>query len=503
MIRRIFIYACLAGLSLASRAGAADATPGPANVAELQARMDAFIRQPRFHGAVWGIKVISLDTGRVLFEHEAERRMSPASNCKLYDGALALDQLGAHYRIRTPVLATAAVDANGTLPGDLVIAGRGDPSWNHRVEKKDFWEIFAPFVAVLKQAGVRHITGDIVADATWLRGPPQGASWTADDANDSDGAEISAVSLADNYVDLRITPAAVVGQPCGIEMLQPLSGLTLDNRTVTAPAGAERIMRVQRLTDENTVLVSGQLPLGGAEKLSDAIVPRPAAWFASALREALCRAGIAVDGGARGVHWPQLPVSTKVKLGEVASPEVGALVAGFMKPSQNLETDLIFHHLGELHRQSATPAWIQSDELAVTALGKFLGDHQLRPGEVIFNEGSGLSRNNLATAAAVVDLLAFMAAHRERDAFTSSLPVAGHDGTLKKRMLGTPAEGNVRAKTGTLRWVNALSGYVTTAAGERLAFSFIQNRHQVPPGHKPGADVDELAVMLSSSRSRS
>jgi D-alanyl-D-alanine carboxypeptidase/D-alanyl-D-alanine-endopeptidase (penicillin-binding protein 4) len=472
-------------------------TAGLATAAELRAKLESFVSEPRFSPALWGVKVVSLDSGNVLFEHHADRLLSPASNSKLYTGALALDRLGGDYRIVTPLLATAAVGADGELPGDLIVAGRGDPNWSARRTKRDFWTTFEPFVAELRRAGVRRIRGDIVADATWLRCPPQGASWAVDDLNDYYGAEISALSLEDNYVDLRVTPAERPGQPGHLEILQPGAELTLDNRTTTVVAGGLRELRVQRLPGETTVQIYGTLPSGDKEELSEITVPRPALWFAASLRAALQRAGITVDGRARSVRWPAAAPEGGVRLGEVRSPPLRELVAAFMKPSQNLETDLVFAHLGELQRTPQTPAWRRSDELAVAALEKFLADHQLRPDEVAFDEGSGLSRNNLTTAGATVDLLVFMARHRESAAFLASLPIAGVDGSLGKRFKGTPAEGNLRAKTGTLRWANSLSGYVTTAAGERLAFSFMLNRHRPPPERKSRDELDDLALLLT------
>ncbi|HRG56617.1 MAG TPA: D-alanyl-D-alanine carboxypeptidase/D-alanyl-D-alanine-endopeptidase, partial [Lacunisphaera sp.] len=226
-------------------------------------------------------------------------------------------------------------------------------------------------------------------------------------------------------------------------------------------------------------------------------VPRPAQWFATALREALQRAGITVEGRAVGVRWPETPRPGAVQLGEIKSKPLRELVADINKPSQNLKTDLVFNHLGELDRQADTPAWRQSDELAVAALDKFLRSAGLAPGGTIFEEGSGLSRNNLTTAANTARLLQFMTTHRERDAFMASLPVAGVDGSLKKRMKGTPAEGNLRAKTGTLRYASSLSGYVTTAGGEKLVFSLMLNRYPVPVGAKAGDPLDELAALIA------
>lgn len=501
---------CLAGFAPAAEK-AAPATPPalpPAvrTVGELQAGLAAHFGQPRFTPALWGVKIVSLDTGAVLFEHAPHRLMSPASNSKLYTGALALDVLGGDYRIVTPLLAAAPPDAAGTVRGDLVISGRGDPSWKSEKRREDFWTIFAPFVAALQRAGVRRITGDLVADTTHFHGPPNGGGWTADDLNDDYGAEISALTLEDNYADVRVRPAAQPGGPASVELLHPLTGLTLDNRVTTGPANAERQVVAQRIFDDTAVHLFGRLPAGGAELIVEVTVPRPADWFARALREALGRAGIAVDGRARSVRWPQAPAAGRgwVKLGEVASPPLRDLVQAFMKPSQNLETDLIFNHLGEQRREPGTPAWRRSEDLAVPILRDFLQRHGLPVEEVKFEEGSGLSRNNLTTAHATVALLRLMATHREAAAFHASLPIAGVDGTLRRRMKGTAAEGNVRAKTGTLRYANSIAGYVRTAAGERLAFCLMLNRNPgQPAGRNVREELDDVAVMLARFEGRS
>ncbi|MFM9079894.1 MAG: D-alanyl-D-alanine carboxypeptidase, partial [Opitutaceae bacterium] len=166
------------------------AAPALRTLDELQVRISVHVGQARFAPALWGVKVVSLANGRVWFEHDARRLLSPASNTKLYTGALALDVLGGDPVIRTPVLASARPEAGGVVNGDVVVWGRGDPSWKSRGSGRDFWSAFAPVVAVLERAGVKRVTGDLVADATWFQSLPNGAGWTADDLNDYYGAEI-------------------------------------------------------------------------------------------------------------------------------------------------------------------------------------------------------------------------------------------------------------------------------------------------------------------------
>lgn len=475
-----------------------------ATIAELQRQLAAHTGHPRYARSLWGVKVVSLDTGAVIFERGAEQLLSPASNSKLYAGALALDRLGGDYRIATPIFAAAAPDAAGRISGDVIVAGRGDPSWKSGPQRDRFGTIFDPFVAVLQRAGVRRIEGDVVADATYFRGPAQGAGWTADDLTYYYGAEISAITLEENYVDVKLAPGAAAGEPAAVALLQPESGLTLDNRTVTTPAGSTRRFEVFRLIGEDTVRVFGEIPLGTTPVTEEVSVPVPARWFARGLKSALVRAGIEVGGAARAVTWPAAsPVpAAAVRLGEIQSPPLRDLVTALMKPSQNLETDLLFAYVGERARPADAPAWRTSEQLGVAELRAFTARLGLPAGDVRFEEGSGLSRNNLTTARATAALLAEMARHREAEAFRASLPVAGVDGSLRRRMRGTEAQGNVQAKTGTLRWANSLSGYVTTAAGERLAFAVLLNRHVVPPGRSARDDVDAIPVLLARCAGR-
>jgi len=192
------------------------------------------------------------------------------------------------------------------------------------------------------------------------------------------------------------------------------------------------------------------------------------------------------------------------ELGSVNSLAMAELAKEIMKPSQNLYTDLLLANVGEKARAATPPADQTSEQLGIAELGKFLAQAGIKRDDVLFEEGSGLSRNNLATPNATVALLEFMARRPGAEVYLQALPVAGVDGTLRDRMKGTPAEGKVRAKTGTLRWANSLSGHVTTAGGEHLLFCIMLNRfHSIDPSRPARAEVDALAVMLAGFPGRS
>jgi D-alanyl-D-alanine carboxypeptidase/D-alanyl-D-alanine-endopeptidase (penicillin-binding protein 4) len=499
-LRRPFVVTVLT-LALLPVALPAQTVTNETTLAGLHARLDALVNQPRFAGATWSVKIASLDTGRVIYENHADRLVSPASNSKLYTAALALDTLGGDYRFATPLFATAKVDDTGTVAGDLIVSGRGDPSW----KAPHFSDIFSPFVAALTNAGVKTVTGDLVADASYFHGSPTGGSWCVEDLDDSEGAAISALTLADNAAEIRVAHGTNVAAACRLTLDPPNAEIHLVNLTKTVPAGGRGHLEMEPATGTSDFYILGQLPLDGAAVTLDAPVPQPARWFGAALKEALAAHGISINGGVRVVSWPETPnwnETNLVKLGEIQSPPLRDIVRAFLKPSQNLETDLVFRHVGELTRQTNTPDWVTSEDLAVRALDQFLSRNKI-PRDVHFDEGSGLSRNNLTSARATVALLTVMATNRWASDYYAGLPIAGVDGTLRNRMKKTPAANNVHAKTGTLRWANSLSGYVTTAAGEKLAFSLMLNRYASPPDRSRTGELDEIAVLLAGFAGRS
>ncbi|MGH7940572.1 MAG: D-alanyl-D-alanine carboxypeptidase/D-alanyl-D-alanine endopeptidase [Limisphaerales bacterium] len=473
-------------------------------LAELQQKISTFVSQPRFNGAIWGVKIISLDTGKTLFETNAVRLMSPASNCKLFTAAAALDHFGGDYRIATPIYATSRPNRKGIIHGDLIIVGRGDTTWNSRRFGANFWDIFEPFVSELAKAGVRRVTGDVIADATYFHGEPTGPSLTIDDFENGECPYISAITLNDGLAQVDVLPTTV-GAPCNLTIQQPAISLVFSNCTTTVASGGMHRIDYYMPYGSRVIYVFGQLPMADRGERLDIPVLDPAAWFAAALKDALARHGIKISGKPRGVTWPQTSVlgPQDAKIGEVLSPPMREIIRYYMKPSQNLENDTVLADLGEATRDSNTPSWRSSERLGLAAIRQFLETNDLPADQVRFDEGSGLSDNNMATANSIVALLQFMWQHPESKDFIDALPIAAEDGTLRHRFHNTPAAGNIRAKTGTLRWANSLSGYASSAAHEHLAFSLLLNRYEPPPGYDRRAALDAVALMLAEFSGRS
>ena len=476
-------------------------------LADLQQQLSAHLAQPKFDAALWGVKVVSLVSGKVIFEQNSQKLFSPASNSKLYTVALALDRLGADYRIKTSLYAAAKPDA-GVLKGDLIVFGRGDPTVNARLHNNDIYAALEPFVAALTNAGVQRISGDLIGDDSFLQGPPYGSGWAWDDAESYYGAEISALTINDNTLQVSLKPGSKPGDACALAVSPPTTYITFSNRTESVTNGARRSINFYRPLDENVIYASGKMPLENPAYRDDVTVHNPAGLFIWFFKEALARHGIQVEGKLRTVDWldrqvDPIHVEKLVELGSVQSLPMSEVTREVMKPSQNLYTDLLLAQVGEQHRTPQTSANETSEELGIRELNKFLTEAGVKKNDVFFEEGSGLSRNNLTTPDATIALLQHMSRHKCAEVYLNALPIAGVDGTLRNRMKGTTAAGNVRAKTGTLRWANSLSGHVTTAAGERLIFSIMLNRyHAADPNRSARADVDGMAVMLADFNGR-
>jgi serine-type D-Ala-D-Ala carboxypeptidase/endopeptidase (penicillin-binding protein 4) len=469
------------------------------SVAALQERLRNHLAQARFARAAWGVKVVSLQTGNVLFEHDAEKLLKPASNAKLYTGALMLDRFGPEYRIKTSVYASAKPAPDGTLSGDLIVFGRGDPSFSARFAPGT--NALARLADAIVRAGVKRIEGRLIGDQSFFRGPPFGTGWNWDDLRYYYGAEVSSLSVEDNVIDLVIRPGPEIGAPCRIFSKQENGWLIWSNRTTTVGEGGPRSIQLSRALGGNVVYARGTIPMNGAAHIDAITVHDPAGLFVHWLSQELSARKVVITGAAQTVNAldreaAPLRLAGLVELATVESRPMSELVQQMMKPSQNLYAQLLLLHAGaQLARGERHDT---TEQAGLAAMAGFLADLEIPPGTVLLEEGAGLSRGALLTPGATVLLLEKMHGHRHGALFRDSLPLASVEGTLRNRLHNTAAARNARAKTGTLRFVSALSGYVASAAGEPLAFSIMLNNYDARSAAFSGrAQVDELLVMLA------
>jgi len=188
----------------------------PERIDSLRGRIAAHISQARFAPASWGVKIVSLESGKTIFEHNQEKYFNPASNAKLYTAALALERLGVDYRIRTSLYSTARPDAAGTLKADLIVYGRVIQRWPPRLNAVITSKGSTRCITQLVNAGVRRIEGTSLGTRAFFAGPPFGSGWEWDDLQAYYGAEVSALTIDDNALDLFVKPADRAGIPCRV-----------------------------------------------------------------------------------------------------------------------------------------------------------------------------------------------------------------------------------------------------------------------------------------------
>ncbi len=478
-------------------------TPVPIQtVAELQSRIRTSLARPELRRGQIGVKVVSLDTGKTIFEENAEKYFMPASNMKSYTVAAALEKLSPDFRFVTSVFASALPDADGTIRGDVLIYGRGDVSFSGAFYDGDYYKGIEALAAKIANAGVKRIEGNLVGDESYFTGNPIPPSWEWDDLQWYYGAEISALGVNDNAVELNITPSSL-NQPCRV-LASPISTIVkIVNRCLISQAGTKREIQIEKKLPQNIIEISGTMPLDDNGYRGFIAVSRPAELFVEMLRQLLVQKGVFVTGQNRVIGVKDklnFPAFAPVEITKLESPPFSLIAAKTMKPSQNLYTETILWTLGEQLGDKTNPK-LTSAERGLAVVQNFLTQAGISADSVIQWDGSGLSRHNLITPSSAVQLYSYMANSRYANAWRDSLTIGAIDGTLRNRFKETLAAGNVRGKTGTIDQVSTLSGYVTTASGEKLVFSILVNG--VNDVKLRQAAIDEIVVSLANFNGRS
>lgn len=409
----------------------------------------------------WGAMIVSLTRGDTLFKQNPDVMVQPASTMKMYTSAVALDRFGPDYAFRTPVFRDAAVGADGTLAGNLYLHGVGDPSLSTR-----FWHDETPMDALAKEiaaTGIKHVRGDIVGDASAFDDKLVPDGWKTSYLGAAYAARVSALSLNENLVWVVVKPN---GKTADVTLEPATTTIPID-ASVKVTAGTGGRISASRRSD-GTIAVRGTIGArSGALKYS-LVVDNPALFTTGALRASLEKAGITVDGQTRLGAIP----AGATQVAAVASPPLAQIIGEMDRESINICAELLFR--AAAHAGIGSP--VGSAESGLANLRDFLSKKVGTPASVVdVSDGSGLSLNDSVTARSMVRLLGYVHNAPWGPVFHAALPVDGESGTLKRRSKGTPARGNLHAKTGTTNTVAALGGYVTAKNGEVLAFSLIYN----------------------------
>ncbi|MDT0304630.1 D-alanyl-D-alanine carboxypeptidase/D-alanyl-D-alanine endopeptidase [Streptomonospora wellingtoniae] len=477
--------AAAASAALLAAGAAPAAAEAAAGVADLRSDIDSLLADSRLEGATSGVLVRSLTRGDVLYRDSARTELIPASNAKLLTSAAAMEVLGADYRFTTTV--SAGEDpGDGVVDGDLHLVGTGDPTLTAGAVDD--------LAAEVADSGVTEVTGDLVADDTWFDAERLSPAWDPADRPYYYSAQISALTLAANsdydtgVVDVDATPGAAPGDAVDAALSPMTDNLSLANEAATGAAGASSTFGVSRKPDTNDFTAEGTLPVGrtySTLRTVDEPTDHAAHLFAASLEEH----GVKVAGGVGRGTAPQ----RSAPVAERSSIELGELLTPFLKLSNNGHAEILTKAMGR--EAAGEGSWEAGIAVATRALHRLgVSTHAVE-----LDDGSGLARTDRLTAATTVRLLERVRHQPWFGTWRDALPLAGAPehmvgGTLSGRMGDTAAAGNVRAKTGTLSGVSALSGYVTTAGGERLVFSIINNGYD---GAAPRDIQDAIAVRLA------
>jgi serine-type D-Ala-D-Ala carboxypeptidase/endopeptidase (penicillin-binding protein 4) len=484
-----------------------------ADVARFESKVTAALNSAGAEKSFWGILVLDRDTGEPLYEWNADKFFTPASNAKIFTTSLAFATLGPDYRFRTTLETTGKIDGAGNLLGDVVLVGRGDPDLSNRVfpyagkvehdgpVEKILYEMADAAIA----RGVKEIDGNIVADDSFYPYDPYPAGWNVGDLFFTYGAPVSAISFNDNSFTLEVSPGANVGDPAVIA-LQPAAALgTFTAAIVTSAASDKPNFSVTRQPGTNFIYLRGMIPQGHASVKLDLAMTDSSATTALALKQVFEARGVRVTGAATVRHAlpPEIYNDQDVVLGPPPvkpSPDTDALAEHLSptlletarltnKVSQNLHAELLLRAVAYAKKGfGVTDAgiWVEND---------FLNSIGVADGDVALEDGSGLSGNDLVTPRSLVQVLRYDAQQPWGEGYISTFPVAGIDGTLEGRMKKTTAEGLICAKTGSLSHVHSLSGYATTLRGEHLVFSIFGNNN-TQSGHDSQSVIDAIGIAM-------
>ncbi len=515
MPRRQSVSHCLVTILLLTGAALA-APPKP-----LQERIAGVLSAPDLSRGFWGIEVTSLSSGKTLYAFNPDKLFTPASNTKLFTTAAALALIGPDYKFRTTVETAGTLDRYGRLNGDLLLVGHGDPNlsgrelpYDLRTQRNDHpIQALETLADALVQKGVKYVDGDIVADDSYFAFERYGEGWSQDDLVWADGAPVSALTINDNVVFVNMLPADRPGEKAFVTVTPFADYYRLDNRIITTPAGTGRKFFVNREPGSTVLTLWGNMPLDDPGVNEALAIEDPAEFAAALFRQLLEKRGIVVYGHQRTHHTELATLSTfsvtavapsrggsdgqarplksdqPIVLASYESKPILEDVRVVNKVSQNLHAEILLRLLG---RERGTAGTIEG---GLEVLRGFLTQAGISNDEYMFYDGSGLSRQNLVTPHAIVQLLRYASIQPWGAAYKSTFPVSGVDGSLSDRLNAPRLQNRIFGKTGSLGGVKTLSGYATTDSGETVVFSILSNNSNLPAKRITDA-VDQLVQAI-------
>ena len=495
-VRRIALVALLAGCTSArTPVPSTTSLPALSSRAALRQLIDTLIDAPEFRSANWGLLVLDPGRGETLYSRNADKLFMPASNMKLLTGTTALVQLGADYRWSTTMLARGTV-RDSVLTGELIVRGNGDPSVSAHMQKGDALAPLRALADSLRSHGIVRVHGRLVAAPSPFTDAPLGYGWSWSDLDESYAAGVDALYFNEGFAEVVVYGGARAGDPVRA-ITRPAStypaiivtartAAPLARAAAAADSAVAKAIAVSQDSSRAGVLIAGTIAAGDSMIVEITFRRQTEAYLAAA-SEAMAARGVVIDDATSTVAAEARPLFT------MRSPPLRDVLPFFEKPSQNQIGEILFKTLA-LEKTGVGRA-----DSAARVVERQLIAWGAAPDGFAIRDGSGLSRHDYVTPRTLVLVLDAIRRQPDFRLFYDALPIAGVDGTIRNRMKGTLAEGNLHAKTGTLDKARSLSGYVTTADGRLLLFSALCNNYVVPT-RRVDRVTDAIGVRLASLR---
>jgi D-alanyl-D-alanine carboxypeptidase/D-alanyl-D-alanine-endopeptidase (penicillin-binding protein 4) len=456
----------------------------------IQEKIAQYLKRPGMRSTQWGIEIVDPTDNRVLLSRNPDQTFKPASVLKVVTTAAALEKLGPDFRFKTGVYSSAPARSDGTVTGDLILVGRGDPNLvdpdGELLDRPALTEL----AQKLRAAGVTHVKGQVLGDDSYFEYGSHGKGWTSQDLRSLYGAPISALSINNNVLWVHAQPTKL-NQRVTVGIEPRTSYFRVRNLGVTGSVRSRRTLYARLIPGTNTIVVSGVLPARSGHT-QFVLLDKPSEVAAGILKDELVRAGITVDGTTGAIHRGDVSPEARRKwtlMAEHASPPLVRALEIINKKSQNLHAEMLLRTLGAEFGGSGT------DEAGLRVVKDFLVHAGVEIDKISLSDGCGLSRDNLVTPRFQTSLLRFLATQPHFDMFLNTLAVSGTDGTLRNRLGSQPLKGVIHAKTGTLNGVATLSGYMTTKSGRNLIFSIFANNANASIG-RVRKTIDEICALF-------
>ncbi|MGE6629797.1 D-alanyl-D-alanine carboxypeptidase/D-alanyl-D-alanine endopeptidase [Bacillus sp. NPDC077027] len=453
--------------------------------------LDEFIRtEPALDGTISGISVRDTSNASLLYEHDANTRLTPASNMKLLTSAIALDVLGEDYTFPTNVWIDGQLK-NNSLKGDLYLQGKGDPT----LLEKDFIDL----AKQVKKAGIHTIKGNLIADDTWYDDTRYSIDLPWSDEDKYYGAQISALTASPNTdydagtMILEVKPAKKAGHAASYETIPQTNTVQIINQVKTVSVDGKKDVTFERAHGSNKVIIKGSIPVHASSSRQWVALWEPTNYAIDLMKRALKAEGIQIKGK---VETGVVPKKAK-KIASHESIPLSRLLVPMMKLSNNGHAEVLLKELGKHVKNKG------SFEDGLDVLTERLPAFGIETDQVVLRDGSGISHMNLISANQLSLFLTKIKKEEWYPVYLHALPLAGASdrmvgGTLRNRLKDPATLEKVKAKTGSLSTVSTLSGYIQLENGRELVFSILLN-HLIDD--EKGKDIeDKIVTILANSK---